>query len=128
MSGANIWLAVAVGGAIGAMARHGVSRTAMHWLGPNFPWGTMAVNVVGSFIMGVLIVWLAAREPYSAAMRSFLTVGLLGAFTTFSAFALDVVVLVERKAHLAAGGYLAGSVGLSVLGLLLGMAVMKAIS
>ncbi len=128
MSSPSIWLAVAAGGAIGAMARHAVSRASLHWLGPNFPWGTLAANITGSFLMGVFIVWLAAREPHSAVLRSFLTVGVLGAFTTFSTFALDVVVLFERKAYLAAGGYLAASVLLSVFGLVLGMMAMRALT
>ena len=122
MSG-HIWLAVAAGGAIGAMARHGVSRTAMQFLGPNFPWGTLCVNVAGSFIMGLVIVWLSAKEPANPAIRAFLTVGLLGAFTTFSTFSLDVVVLYRDRTLMLAGAYLVASVILSVSGLLAGLAL-----
>ncbi len=121
MNGGVIWLAVASGGALGAMARYGVSRAAVHLLGPNFPWGTIAANVTGSFAMGFLIVWLARTEPHSAAMRAFLTVGLLGAFTTFSTFSLDVVTLYRDRTLTIAGAYLAASVILSVIGLLGGM-------
>ncbi|WDI31015.1 fluoride efflux transporter CrcB [Hyphococcus flavus] len=120
---AHIWLAVAAGGAVGAMARHGVSRVALHWLGPNFPWGTLAANVAGSFAMGLVIVWLSAREPANPALRAFLTVGLLGAFTTFSTFSLDVVALYRDRTLTIAGMYVLASVLLSVSGLLLGLFV-----
>ena len=112
----SIWIAVAAGGALGAVARHGVSRLALQWLGPNFPWGTMTANVIGSFAMGVLIVWLSAREPASPAL-------LLGAFTTFSTFSLDVVTLYRDRTLIIAGAYLLASVLLSVSGLLAGLAL-----
>ncbi|WP_428409431.1 fluoride efflux transporter CrcB [Hyphococcus sp.] len=121
--GGHIWLAVAAGGALGAMARHGVSRAALHLLGPNFPWGTLAANVAGSFAMGLFIVWLAHREPASPALRAFLTVGLLGAFTTFSTFSLDVVTLYRDRTVMIAGAYLLASVILSVCALLGGLAL-----
>jgi len=121
--GPHIWLAVAAGGAVGAMARHGVSRTAMHLLGPNFPWGTLAANIMGSFAMGLIIVWLSSHEPASPALRAFLTVGLLGAFTTFSTFSLDVVTLYRDRTVMIAGAYLLASVILSVCALLAGLAV-----
>jgi len=127
MNGTSVWLAVGAGGAIGAMARHGVSRLALKAFGPNFPWGTFMVNVIGSFLMGMLIVWLTTREPVSHNLRAFLSVGILGAFTTFSTFSLDTVILFREKAYIAAGGYLVGSVMLSVMGLLLGLTLAKAI-
>lgn len=119
----SVWLAVAAGGAFGAMARHGVSKIALHFLGPNFPWGTLAANVAGSFAMGLLIVWLSAREPSSTALRAFLTVGLLGAFTTFSTFSLDVVTLYRDRTVMIAAAYLLASVILSVSGLVAGLAL-----
>jgi CrcB protein len=128
MSSWQVWAAIAGGGAIGAMLRHGVSVASLRLLGPNFPWGTLTVNIVGCFAMGAIIVWLAAREPNPNALRAFLTVGLLGAFTTFSAFALDAVTLYREKAIVAAAGYLAASVVLSVGGLLAGMAAARAFS
>ncbi|MAW78969.1 MAG: fluoride efflux transporter CrcB [Parvularcula sp.] len=121
--GGHIWLAVAAGGAVGAVARNGVSRAAMHLLGPNFPWGTLAVNILGSFAMGLFIVWLAHREPASPALRAFLTVGLLGAFTTFSTFSLDVVTLYRDRTLTIAGAYILASVILSVGGLFAGLAL-----
>ncbi len=123
MSGGLVWLAIAAGGAVGAMARHGVSRAALHLLGPNFPWGTLAVNISGSFAMGLLIVWLSRHEPQSIALRAFLTVGLLGAFTTFSTFSLDAVTLYRDRTLMIAGAYVAASVMLSVFGLIGGIAV-----
>ncbi|WP_425408828.1 fluoride efflux transporter CrcB [Hyphococcus sp.] len=120
MSG-TIWIAVGAGGALGAMARHGVSRAALHWLGPNFPWGTLAANVAGSMIMGLVIVWLSAREPASPALRAFLTVGLLGAFTTFSTFSLDTVTLYRDRTLMIAALYLGASVIFSIGGLLAGL-------
>jgi len=124
MSGGFVmWPAIAAGGAIGAMARHGVSRLSLQLLGPNFPWGTLTANISGSFIMGCMIVWLSRHEPQSAALRGFLTVGLLGAFTTFSAFSLDVVTLYRDRTLMIAGAYLLASILLSVFGLLAGLGV-----
>ena len=113
-------LLVAVGGALGAVARYGVGVGAARWLGLGFPWGTLAVNVVGGFAMG----WLAARVgPEQEALRLALGVGVLGGFTTFSAFSLETVRLMEHQPGLAAL-YAAASVVLSVgacwLGLYLG--------
>ena len=127
MNGPFIWLAVGAGGAIGAMARYGVSRLALKTFGPNFPWGTAIANVSGSFLMGFLIVWLTMREPIAPALRAFLAVGVLGAFTTFSTFSLDTVMLFRDKAYMAASGYLIGSVALSIAGLLLGLVIAKAV-
>lgn len=120
---ANVWMAVAAGGAFGAMARHGVSRLSLHWLGPNFPWGTLTANIFGSFAMGLIIVWLSSREPVTPALRAFLTVGLLGAFTTFSTFSLDVITLFRDRTLMIAGAYLIASIILSVGGLLFGLVV-----
>lgn len=113
-------LLVAVGGAVGAVARYGVGIGAARWLGLAFPWGTLAVNVIGGFAMG----WLAARVgPEQEALRLALGVGVLGGFTTFSAFSLETVRLMEHQPGLAAL-YAAASVVLSVgacwLGLYLG--------
>jgi len=113
-------LLVAAGGALGAVARYGVGIGAARWLGLAFPWGTLAVNVVGGFAMG----WLAARVgPEQEALRLALGVGVLGGFTTFSAFSLETVRLMEHQPGLAAL-YAAASVVLSVgacwLGLYLG--------
>jgi CrcB protein len=128
MTGAQIWIAIGLGGAIGAMARHGVGVASMRAFGPNFPWGTLSVNVAGCFAMGLFIAWLTMREPHPAALRSFIATGVLGGFTTFSAFALEAVTLWRDRSLAVAGLYVLGSVILSILALGLGMTAGKAIS
>jgi CrcB protein len=128
MSSPQLWLAIGAGGAIGAMARHGVGAISLRLLGPNFPWATLTVNVVGSAMMGLFIAWLVAREPHSSVMRAFVTTGILGAFTTFSTFALDAVTLYRDKSLTIAGAYVAASVILSIAGLFAGLAAGKAFS
>jgi CrcB protein len=123
MSGLHLWLAVAGGGALGAMARHGVSLASLRLLGPKFPWGTLTVNALGSFAMGLFIAWLVAREPHSSTVRLFVATGVLGAFTTFSTFALDAVTLYRDRSLTIAAIYVAASVGLSICGLMFGMIV-----
>lgn len=118
---------VFVGGGIGAVARYGVTLASLSLFGPHFPWGTFAVNVIGSAIMGAFAGFLLTREPGtgSDALRLFFMTGILGGFTTFSAFSLDAVVLWQRGAALAATGYAIGSVGASILALVGGMAAMR---
>jgi len=87
------WFAIALGGATGALARWQVSRAVYGWLGREFPWGTLAVNVLGSLLMGILAVLLVERMAVGAEWRGGLLVGFLGAFTTFSTFALETVEL-----------------------------------
>jgi CrcB protein len=105
-------LQVALGGALGASARYLVNVSVMRTLGPGFPWATMAVNVAGSFLMGALVIWLARRGGQHLA--PFLMTGVLGGFTTFSAYSLDVATLWERGEVVQAAGYAVGSVVLSV--------------
>ena len=114
-------LYVALGGAIGASARHLLGGAMLRAAGPGFPYGTLCANVIGSFLMGVLVAWLAARASGDSAMRLFLGVGLLGGFTTFSAFSLDAVLLLEKKAYGPFMAYVGGSVALSLLALMLGL-------
>lgn len=121
MSGPSLLLAVGVGGALGAMGRYGVSALSLRLLGPNFPWGTLAVNVLGSAAMGLFIVWLATREPHPAMTRAFIATGVLGGFTTFSTFALEAVMLYREKSVSLAGAYVAASIALSIGGLVAGM-------
>lgn len=116
-------LQVAIGGAIGSVARYLAVMAAARLLGPGLPWGTLAVNVAGSFAMGVLVVWLGARGLMQHA--PLLLVGGLGGFTTFSAFSLDAVRLWQDGAAGAALLYSVASVGLSVGALVAGMALMK---
>lgn len=94
----NHVLIVAAGGAIGASLRHLTGLAALRLWGPGFPWGTLAVNLVGSFVMGLVIEWLARRTGASNELRLFIATGILGGFTTFSAFSLDFATLWERGA------------------------------
>lgn len=118
-------LAVAAGGALGAVARHLTGLAALRLLGPHFPWGTLTVNILGSFLMGALIGALALRGHASPLLRAFLAVGVLGGFTTFSSFSLDAVTLIERRAHLAALGYVLASVLLSIAALIAGLRLIR---
>jgi CrcB protein len=122
-------LLVFLGGGLGSTLRYGVNLTTVAWFGPHFPWGTLTVNVVGSAVMGAFAGYLLTREPGtgSDALRLFFMTGLLGGFTTFSAFSLDVVVLWQRGAAVTAVGYVLASVAVSLLALLAGMAAMKAV-
>ncbi|MEL7544475.1 MAG: fluoride efflux transporter CrcB [Pseudomonadota bacterium] len=116
----------ACGGAIGASARYLVGVAATRTLGLTFPWGTLIINVVGSLAIGLLIGWLALRASEDpAALRVFFAVGVLGGFTTFSAFALDIVTLLERKQAASAFGYTMASVILSVAAVFIGLAIMR---
>lgn len=121
----NSLVPVALGGALGASARYLTNVTATRLLGIHFPWGTVTVNIVGSFLMGVLVVVLAERGGNRFA--PFLMTGVLGGFTTFSAFSLDAVSLYERGQTVAATGYVLGSVVLAILALILGMAATRAV-
>jgi fluoride exporter len=120
-------LIVFLGAGIGGALRHGVNLACARGCGLAFPWGTLTVNVVGSFAMGLIAAWLAfkAEAPWSPHARLFLTTGILGGFTTFSAFSLDAILLWERGATLPAFAYVAGSVVLSIGGLLLGLALVR---
>jgi fluoride exporter len=122
-------LIVAGGGAIGAGSRHLVNQMALKVLGPSFPWGTFVVNVVGSFAMGILIGALVKWGPSMGGqnMRLFLATGLLGGFTTFSAFSLDVALLWERGQTMTAFIYVASSVLLAILAVFAGLWVMRGI-
>ena len=122
----KLFLLAAAGGAIGAGGRYLVGVAAMRLLGAGFPWGTLIVNVVGCFAMGLLIELAALKWSMSNDMRTFLATGILGGFTTFSAFSLDFAVLMERKAHGIAMLYLGASVGLSILALFAGLSIMRA--
>ncbi|GBF27019.1 putative fluoride ion transporter CrcB [bacterium MnTg02] len=119
-------LLAAAGGAIGAAGRYVVGVSAFRLFGPAFPWGTFIVNVTGCFAMGILIESLALKYSVSNEVRTFLATGILGGFTTFSAFALDFAVLLERKSAGISIIYLTSSVCLSVLALFAGLVVARA--
>lgn len=121
----NLLLAIAAGGAIGAVGRHLVSSQITHWFGGGFPWGILVCNVAGSFVMGCLVELMALKWSVGSELRAFMTVGILGAFTTFSTFSLETVLLFERGAHVSAMLYVLASVVLSVGGLMAGMALFR---
>jgi fluoride exporter len=121
----RLLLAIALGGAIGALARHFAAGQVMRLTGGHFPWGTITVNVVGCFVMGALIEVMALKWSVGPEMRAFLTVGMLGAFTTFSTFSLDVALLTERGDPVAAFGYIAASVLASVGALFAGLRLFR---
>jgi CrcB protein len=123
----NMILAIAAGGAIGAVARYVAAAQIGHWLGTGFPWGILLVNIAGSFLMGVLVEAMTLVWSPSAELRALLVVGVLGAFTTFSTFALDIVTVLERGQILLAALYIGASVGLAVLALLGGMGLIRAV-
>jgi fluoride exporter len=126
----NAYVLVFLGAGLGGALRHGVNVAAARAIGGAFPWGTLTVNVVGSFLMGLLAGWLALRAPGDAGhpLRLFLAAGVLGGFTTFSAFSLDVVVLWQRGETWPAIAYIGASVVLSIAGLLLGLALVRSLT
>ncbi len=121
----KLLLAIAAGGAAGALGRHFVGVLAVRLMGHGFPWATLGVNIVGSLAMGVLIEVMALAWSPNLETRAFLTIGVLGAFTTFSTFSLDVATLYERGNMTITVAYLAGSVIFSVGALFAGMKIMR---
>lgn len=121
-------LLVFLGGGLGAAARHGVNVLALRLMGPSFPIGTMLINILGSAAIGILVEYAALKGGLSMPMRLFLTTGILGGFTTFSAFSLDAVVLFQRGQAAAALMYVVGTVILGLVGLVAGMGLVRALS
>ena len=113
-------LLAALGGAIGAVLRQQSGSLALRLLGPGFPWGTLFVNVFGSLVMGLFIAWLVKRGG-SNELRIFFATGLLGGFTTFSAFSLDVANIIERGEMGVAMAYVLASVALSIFAIFTGL-------
>jgi CrcB protein len=97
-------LAIAGGGAAGAVARYWVSGRVYQWLGTDFPWGTLVVNVAGSFLIGLLATVLLERLPLDVEWRALLIIGFLGAFTTFSTFSWETLALIEQAQYAKAVG------------------------
>jgi CrcB protein len=118
---------IAAGGAVGAVARYAVISVSGHLWGAAFPWGTLTVNVAGSFLLGALVEVMALVWSPGEGLRAFLVVGLLGAFTTFSTFSLDVVTLYQRGEMAAAAGYILASLVLSVAALFAGLACARVV-
>lgn len=121
------YLVVAIGGGLGAALRYGVNVGAPRIFGSGYPWHTLIVNIVGCFLMGLLTELLALKLNVSQEWRLFMATGILGGFTTFSAFALDFVLMAERREFIQAGGYALASVVLSIAASFLGLAVVRSI-
>ena len=123
-------LLVFFGAGIGGVLRHGVNFAAMRWPLAGFPYGTMAINILGSGLMGLVAGWFAFRagEGTPQNLRLFLTTGILGGFTTFSAFSLDAVLLWQRGETGLATFYVLGSVAASLAALVAGLAIMRVMS
>ncbi len=116
---------VMLGGAIGAGARHLIGLLALARFGPGFPWGTLAVNLAGGLAIGLVAGWMG-RSGGSEPLRLFAAVGVLGGFTTFSAFSLETVLMIERGQFGAASAYVAASVVGSIALLFVGLAATRA--
>ena len=117
-------LAVAVGGGVGSLARYWLAG----WLQPPgalFNWGIFAVNILGGLLMGLIVEMSALRLNLSPELRAFLTVGILGGFTTFSTFSLDSALLLQRGDYLLAAAYMIGSVVLSIAALFAGLWIVR---
>lgn len=121
---AQVMIAVAGGGALGSVLRYISVSLLGRWLGTGFPWGTVFVNLLGSFIMGVLAELAAQKFNIPEPLRGFVFVGILGGFTTFSTFSLDVVSLINRDLMLALA-YVLISVVLGIAALFAGLAVVR---
>ena len=121
----SIYIAIAVGGSLGAVSRYWVSSTIYQWFGQGFPYGTLAVNLLGSLVMGFLSVLLVHRFQISEEIRIGLLAGFLGSFTTFSTFAMDTLHLVGNEAVMKAVIYILFSVLFCILGAWAGLVAAK---
>jgi fluoride exporter len=124
------YLLVFFGAGLGGALRHGVNLGCARLCGLEFPWGTLVINVLGSGLMGLVAGWFAfkAGEAWSQSARLFLTTGVLGGFTTFSAFSLDAILMWERGELGSALLYIIGSVVLSLVALVLGLALVRSLA
>jgi CrcB protein len=122
------YLLVFVGGGLGASLRHFINVTCSRCMGPGFPWGTFVINITGSTVMGLIAGYLAFRGEASQPWRLFLMTGILGGYTTFSAYSLDAALLYERGEFGLAALYVIGSVVLSIVGLFAGLALVRQFS
>ena len=122
------FLLVGLGGAIGAMARHGVNMASLKLIGPDFPYGTLTVNILGSLLIGILAGCFAHFSHWTQEMRLLLVVGVLGGFTTFSSFSLDTILLFEKGAMLQAIIYITSSFALSLAATLGGLWIIRQVA
>ena len=122
------YLIVFLGGGIGAALRHGMNTICARMLGTTFPYGTMLINISGSLIMGLIAAYFAFKGDASQHWRLFLTTGILGGYTTFSAFSLDAALLYERGEVGMAAVYVLASVAISIAGLFAGFAIVRSLT
>lgn len=120
-----LYLIVFLGAGIGGALRHGVNLGAARLLGYGFPFGTLIVNVLGSFVMGLFAGYFLFRPGTPQHVRLFLTTGVLGGFTTYSSFSLDTALLIERHAYWLAAAYVAGSLAAGLIALFAGMSIFR---
>lgn len=120
-------LAVAIGGAIGSVARYLVGIASGRLFGIDFPWGTLIINVTGSFLIGAFVALFATKWDLPQVARIFLTVGICGGYTTFSTFSLDAWYLIERGQTAAGSAYMIASVVLSVGALVAALHIVRAL-
>jgi CrcB protein len=116
---------VFLGAGIGGALRHAINLAAVRWLGYGFPFGTLIVNLLGSFAMGLLAGYFTYRTGLPQHWRLFLTTGILGGFTTFSTFSLDAALLIERHAYGLAAAYVGISVAIGLAALFAGMTIFQ---
>jgi len=121
-------LFVMLGGAIGSLARYQFGRLCGHLFGTGFPYGTLGVNIIGGFLMGALVGWLARFGGGSGLLHILLGVGVLGGFTTFSAYSLEIVLMIERGQALLAAFYAGFSVAAAVAALFAGLILMRSVA
>lgn len=119
------YLIVFLGGGLGAAMRHGINIASARAFGTGFPYGTMLINITGSLVMGLVAAYFAFKGDASQHWRLFLTTGILGGYTTFSAFSLDAALLYERGAIGPAAVYVLASVALSIASLFAGFALVR---
>lgn len=120
------YLWVAIGGAAGAVARYGLGNAIAGRLGRDLPWGTLTINVTGSLLIGVILTWLIERDVGASTWRPLIVVGVLGGYTTFSAFSYEVVALADDGQYGRAAGYAIASLALGIAACVLGVALTHA--
>ena len=119
------YVVIFIGAGVGGTLRHFMNVSIARIAGTHFPYHTLAINITGSMVMGMIAAWFAMKGGSTGHLRLFLATGVLGGYTTFSAFSLDAVLLWERHEHLLATLYVGGSVAGSLLGLALGLWIVR---
>ena len=127
MQAMSVYLTVFLGAGVGGAMRHAVNSLAVSLMGIGFPYGTMTVNIVGSFVMGFMVEWFARKVDPGQSWRLFLTTGMLGGFTTFSTFSLDSALFYERGQYGLGALYVGGSVLVSLVCVFAGLATVRAV-